>query len=49
VDASRAPAVRAAGASGVAAIRAWLGAADPGRAVRELLGETALGRQGRRR
>jgi thiamine-phosphate pyrophosphorylase len=41
VDASRAPAVRAAGASGVAAIRAWLGAADPGRAVRELLGETA--------
>jgi thiamine-phosphate pyrophosphorylase len=40
VDAARAPAVRAAGASGVAAIRAWLGADDPGRAVRELLGET---------
>jgi thiamine-phosphate pyrophosphorylase len=40
VDEARAPAVMAAGASGVAAIRAWLATADPGRAVRALLEAT---------
>jgi thiamine-phosphate pyrophosphorylase len=37
VDAGNAEAVGAAGARGVAAIRAWLAAPDPARAVRELL------------
>ena len=37
VDAARAPEVVAAGARGVAAIRAWLEAPDPGRAVAALL------------
>lgn len=36
VTAERAPEVRAAGAAGVAAIRAWLEAPDPARAVRAL-------------
>jgi thiamine-phosphate pyrophosphorylase len=38
VDAGRAPEVRAAGAAGVAAIRAWLVGDDPAGAVRGLLG-----------
>lgn len=37
VTAARAPEVRAAGAAGVAAIRAWLGGGDPAAAVRALL------------
>jgi thiamine-phosphate pyrophosphorylase len=37
MDASRAPAAFAAGAAGVAVIRAWLAGPDPGAAVRELL------------
>ncbi len=37
VEAGNAAAVRAAGACGVAAIRAWLAAADPGAAARSLL------------
>jgi thiamine-phosphate pyrophosphorylase len=37
VTPENAPALRAAGASGVAAIRAWLAAADPAAAVRALL------------
>lgn len=41
VDGSNAPAVMAAGASGVAAIRAWLAAPDPGAAVRRLLAACA--------
>jgi thiamine-phosphate pyrophosphorylase len=40
IDAGRAAAVRAAGAQGVAAIRAWLAAPDPAAAVRALLGTT---------
>lgn len=38
ITASSATAVREAGAAGVGAIRAWLAAADPGAAVRALLG-----------
>jgi thiamine-phosphate pyrophosphorylase len=38
IDAARMPEVRAAGAVGVAAIRAWLVGDDPGAAVRALLG-----------
>jgi thiamine-phosphate pyrophosphorylase len=38
VDAARAPEVRAAGAHGVGAIRAWLEGADPAAVVRALLG-----------
>lgn len=38
IDAGNAPEVRAAGAAGVAAIRAWLAADDPAAAVRALLG-----------
>ena len=41
VDAARAAEVRAAGAAGVAAIRAWLAAADPAAAVRALLAPRA--------
>ena len=43
VDASNAAAVSAAGAFGVAAIRAWLDAGDPGAAVRKLLEATERG------
>ncbi len=42
VDASNAAAVSAAGAFGVAAIRAWLDASDPGAAVRKLLEATKM-------
>jgi len=42
VDPSNAPTVVAAGAYGVAAIRAWLGAADPGVVVQELLEATKV-------
>ena len=42
VDPSKAPTVVAAGAYGVAAIRAWLGAADPGVVVQELLEATKV-------
>jgi len=42
VDASNAAAVAAAGAFGVAAIRAWLDAGDPGAAVRMLLEATQM-------
>ena len=41
VDAANAARVRAAGAHGVAAIRAWLAAPDPAAAVRALLGACA--------
>jgi len=44
VDVARAPSVIAAGAFGVAAIRAWLAASDPGQAVRQLLAATGDGR-----
>jgi thiamine-phosphate pyrophosphorylase len=40
VDAANAPSAVAAGAVGVAAIRAWMGAADVARAVRDLLAAT---------
>ncbi|HTP49357.1 MAG TPA: thiamine phosphate synthase [Anaeromyxobacteraceae bacterium] len=43
VDVARAPEVMAAGAYGVAAIRAWLVAGDPGAAVRGLLAATGTG------
>ncbi len=42
VDLSNAAAVMAAGASGVAAIRAWLDAADPAAVVRRLLDATRM-------
>ena len=42
VDASNAASVSAAGAFGVAAIRAWLDAVDPGAAVRRLLEATMM-------
>jgi thiamine-phosphate pyrophosphorylase len=38
IDAARAAEARAAGARGVAAIRAWLEGSDPARAVRRLAG-----------
>ncbi len=40
IDPARAAEARAAGAAGVAAIRAWLAAADPAGAVRALLGSS---------
>jgi thiamine-phosphate pyrophosphorylase len=45
VDVSSAPAVVAAGAHGVAAIRAWLDADDPGAVVRELLDVVKAGKR----
>jgi thiamine-phosphate pyrophosphorylase len=42
VNPSNAPAVVAAGAHGVAAIRAWLDAADPAAVVRDLLDATKM-------
>lgn len=46
VDASSAPAAVAAGAHGVAAIRAWATAPDPARALAALLAAAAPGRKG---